>query len=672
MTNINIKNIIANPKRSIFFLLVFCFIFIIILNTIPCYKIYKASQSLRIEINTVETQFNNKDFKNLIVTVKKINADSILLNKNLKKVKVISSLPLLSDNIKSAEDLSNIAILASDSFIKIYPILEDNSSILSNNNTGIISMPKEEKAKMISIIYKIQPDLKEVNKNIDNILKLIEKNKEHKNIIKPIKNIWDKIDSYYSNIKDLQTIFPLIKALPELLGAPKEAKYLLLFQNNTELRPTGGFIGSYGVVKVSYGDINNIFTDNVYNLDNANIGKLKIPAPQPIQDHLNLPYLYMRDANWNPDYEESAKYIANLYKKESKNNYPITGVIAITPSVFQDVIGYFGEIKVMGSTFNKDNATDLLNYETKFAYWETRGISESKRKIIIQKLADVLFEKIKHLSFSELKDFTKIIASNLDKKQILLYFNNPEAEKFAIANNWDGKMIDNKNSDYFAVVDANLASGKSDPYIDRNIDYDLRHTDNDLVATLTLTYTHKYDDYVKNTIYQDDLGYVQEYKSYTRIYVPKGAVLKSLQINDDDPDNSKITSGSENGKTFFGIYLAIPKNETFTYKFEYVIPKELANKFENNYSLIYQKQAGISFNNININVNLNKAIKSYYISDENGLTFNSYNKKINLNGLTNSDRTMYISFYSNSDIGLLQKTIKKNYLSFSKEAPLGN
>ena len=122
MTNINIKNIIANPKRSIFFLLVFCFIFIIILNTIPCYKIYKASQSLRIEINTVETQFNNKDFKNLIVTVKKINADSILLNKNLKKVKVISSLPLLSDNIKSAEDLSNIAILASDSFIKIYPI----------------------------------------------------------------------------------------------------------------------------------------------------------------------------------------------------------------------------------------------------------------------------------------------------------------------------------------------------------------------------------------------------------------------------------------------------------------------------------------------------------------------------------------------------------------------
>jgi len=314
----------------------------------------------------------------------------------------------------------------------------------------------------------------------------------------------------------------------------------------------------------------------------------------------------------------------------------------------------------------------LLNYETKFAYWETRGISESQRKIVIQKLADVLFEKIKSLSVNQIKDLTNVVINNLDKKQILLYFNNKEAQKFATDNNWSGKMINSNNSDYFAVVDANLSSGKSDPYIDKDIDYDLRFVGDDLIATLNLTYTHRYDDYIKNEIYQDDLSYVQQYKSYTRIYVPEGSTLSSLQINDDEPTTDNIDIKNENGKTYFGIYLTVPKNETYTYKFEYKIPKTLVNSFENEYSLIYQKQAGVVYNKININVDLDTPIQSYIASNNSNLSYNYYNKKFNINGMASNDEKINIKFYSNSDIGYLKKIIKKNYLSFQKEAPLGN
>ena len=673
MINIKDKKFIKYSIMGFLSLIGFILLLSIILNIIPAYNIYKLSKSIQPNITLLEIQFNKKDFDNLKITIKKINNDSITLKQNLNNLKIITIISQISNNVESAKALSDIVTLATDSIIKVYPVFEEDYSILyDTSNVKIISMPKEKKAKIIASIYKIQPDLDEVNKNINKVLDLIKSNKDNKDTIKPIQDIWSKINSQYSNVEKIQKIFPLIKALPDLLGTPKNSKYLFLFENNTELRPTGGFIGSYGIVNISEGNIGRVFTDNIYNLDNANINRLKITPPEPIKEHLNQSYLYLRDANWNPDYEESANYLANLYKKESRNQYPITGVIALTPSAIQDIIGYFGEIDVMGTKFNKENATDLLNYETKFAYWETRGISESKRKIIIQKMADILFEKIKSLSLSKINDIANIIASNLDKKQILLYFNNKDAEQFAINNNWAGKMTANNNSDYFAVVDANLSSGKSDPYIDRNIDYDLRYVNNELVATLSLTYKHRYDDYIKNTIYQDNLSYVQEYKSYTRVYVPEGSKLNSLQIDDNPPSTDNIDFKNENGKTSFGFYMVIPKNETVTYKFEYIIPKELADKFEKEYSLIYQKQAGVYFNKINVNIDLNKAIESYSISNDTGLTFNTYNKKINFNGTTNSDRTIDVKFYSNSDIGYLQNVIKKNYLSFRKETPLGN
>ena len=445
---------------------------------------------------------------------------------------------------------------------------------------------------------------------------------------------------------------------------------MLLFQNNTEIRPTGGFIGTYGTVSISNGEIGEIFTDNTYNLDRAS--KIKIAPPKYLKDYLKIQYLFLRDANFEPDYEETAKYIVDIYHKESQNQYPITGVIAITPDVLQSVIGYFGEVEAMGLKFNKDNSTDLLNYETKFGYWKDKNIDVSQRKIIIQKLADVLFDKIKALSINDLKDLAYVISDNLDKKQMLLYFNNKDAQKLVVDNNWGGKFLDSTDSDYFSVIDTNVLSGKSEPYIDKNLDYDLKFVDDDLVATLSLTYRLRYDDYLKNDVYQDDPGYLQEYKSYTRVYVPSGAWLNSLQKNDGPATRSNIDYSDKNGKASFGFYLTVPKNTTVTYKLEYKLPKELANKFKTKYSLIYQKQAGSYGNKLNISIDLNKSVKVYKVLNQEDLTVNSYNKKFNINGFPHNEKVINIDYYSSSDITYLQEIIKQNYLSFKKEAPLNN
>ena len=67
----------------------------------------------------------------------------------------------------------------------------------------------------------------------------------------------------------------------DLLGGNGPRKYLFLFQNNSEMRATGGFIGSYGVLDIANGHVKNFFVDGIFNPD----GQLKdkIVPPEPIQ-----------------------------------------------------------------------------------------------------------------------------------------------------------------------------------------------------------------------------------------------------------------------------------------------------------------------------------------------------------------------------------------------------
>ncbi len=667
MTNFSKKELRKYILRSLIALVSFCFVLLIAINAYPIVKIYNLSKSIKTNLNIFQTQLEKGDIKNSLTTANLIIGNSKDLRNNINNLKILNYLPQVSDNINSVDNLSEILTLSINSYIEIYPTIEKNINIFTKKDSSkIISLPKNEKAQIISSISNSQVAINNIEKNIVRIVYLIDENKNNKNIVKPIKDVWNKINSQYSNIKLLEKFLPVIKSLPEILGSTNDAKYLLLFQNNTELRPTGGFIGTYGTIMISNGEIGEVFTDNVYNLDRASASRVKIEPPKPLKDYLKISNLFLRDANFNPDYEESAKYIADLYKKESQNQYPITGVIAITPDVLQSIIGYFGEVEAMGLKFNKENSTDLLNYETKFGYWKDKNMDVSQRKIIIQKLADVIFKKIKSLSLSDLKNLAGVISDNLDKKQMLLYFSNKDAQNFIVSNNWGGKFLDSTNSDYFSVIDTNVLSGKSEPYVDKNLDYDLKMVGNDLIATLSLTYRLRYDDYLKNGIYQDNPGYLQEYKSYTRVYVPSGSWLNFIQKNDDIATRNNVDFKDENGKASFGFYLTVPKNTTVTYKLEYKLPKELADKFKNSYSLIYQKQSGLHGNKLNINIDINKTIKSYTITDQNDLLINSYNDKFNLNGFADNDKKINIKFYSDSNMSYLKEIVNKNYLTLLK------
>jgi len=64
-----------------------------------------------------------------------------------------------------------------------------------------------------------------------------------------------------------------------------------------ELRPGGGFIGSYGILTMDKGKVSDFKIHDVYDAD----GKLKASIePQfPVRRYLKLPHLFLRDSNFS-------------------------------------------------------------------------------------------------------------------------------------------------------------------------------------------------------------------------------------------------------------------------------------------------------------------------------------------------------------------------------------
>ena len=205
-------------------------------------------------------------------------------------------------------------------------------------------------------------------------------------------------------IQILEEGIPFLEVAPHLLGYPAAKQYLLLLQNSDEMRPSGGFIGTYGFLTLEAGHITQFMTDDVYNLDRFSPASKRPLAPKPLTRYLDQSRWYLRDANWSPDFPMSAKQVLRFYDEEliyggKASGHPealppyIDGVIAIMPRAIAPLLGIVGPITVEGQKFTAENFTDALEYEVEVKFDE-KGIPRTQRKEIVSELGGALIEKL--------------------------------------------------------------------------------------------------------------------------------------------------------------------------------------------------------------------------------------------------------------------------------------
>ncbi|MDO8658580.1 MAG: DUF4012 domain-containing protein [Candidatus Levybacteria bacterium] len=406
---------------------------------------------------------------------------------------------------------------------------------------------------------------------------------------------------------------PLIKVLPSLLGDSKEKKYLVLFQNDKELRPTGGFITAYAIFRIDKGIIHVDKSEDIYNLDNSVGNKPK--APEPIVKYLpKVSTFNLRDSNLSPDYVESMKTFESLYERGG-GKMDINGIIAIDTNVLVSTIKilddevFAGGIKFTSKEDKRcncpqviytleDNITRPVNYEKK-----------GGRKDLLGSLLYAIMEK--SLKSSPKLYWGKLIQNAItetSEKHLLFYIYDKDAQAGIESLNAAGR-IRNFEGDYLHINDTNFGGAKSNMYVSENVEqnYEIK-SDGMIIKSITINYKNPYPPSDCN-LERGGLCLNAPLRDWLRIYVPKGS-----ELIDSKGSEVKLSKYDELNKTVFDGFLTVRPEGAVIFTISYRLPFKLDKS--TSLPVLIQKQPGTDKNGYEIKVNGKKVQKFDLLTDK--------------------------------------------------------
>ncbi|MDP2647987.1 MAG: DUF4012 domain-containing protein [Candidatus Yanofskybacteria bacterium] len=385
-----------------------------------------------------------------------------------------------------------------------------------------------------------------------------------------------------------------------LIGNRGEKKYLLLFQNHSELRPTGGFAGSYGVLTFDNGRLTDFFVDDIYNID----GQLKELIVPPLELQHITPTWAMRDVSWFIDFPTSAKKVLDFYKKESGRD--LDGIITLSPDNIAEILKVVGPIHMpeYNLTLNSDNFLPEVQREVE--YGENKKINKPKK--IITDMTPILLQKLYSADKTAWLNVINVLVAGLERKEVLMYFKDQKLQAFSQEQGFSGE-VKQTDTDYLMATFSNVKGSKTDAVTDTSLKLDTKLAENALRHKVTITRQHNGG--------KSEYGfYNRQNSSYVRILVPKGARLISVSGNANpgfkplidypktefsrDADLVRLEDGirhdngifeyTESGKTGFGFWMMTDPGEIKTVELEYTLSMEYE---QDTYELYVQKQPGL-------------------------------------------------------------------------------
>jgi hypothetical protein len=398
----------------------------------------------------------------------------------------------------------------------------------------------------------------------------------------------------------------LVTDLPDWLGVNGPRTYLLLFLNNTELRPGGGFIGSYAVVRFENGHPHILKVEGTETIDGAADKKQLVKPPEWLEKYVDVHYWFFRDSNISPDFSVSAAYALDLFQKENgieaKN---IDAVVGVTTHVLEELMRRSGPITVRGITFTPENVIEKLEYEVEYGY-SAHGLDFADRK---QVLGELFHELVRHLGLDLLhnsQSYGVLFNKLVQEKQIMAYAPRTELQKRFIDYGLSGTFSPT-STDYVWWVDANLAALKTDHSMERRLRYEFAPNPKkpgEFIATTTMTYVNKGKFDWRTT----------RYRTFARVYVPHGAQLLKVvgALKWDRTTEPGIpTIYQELGGTAFGAFTSVEPGSTRSLSFVYTLPAQTVSAIkQGDYSLYIPKQLGTTRHGLTLSLDFGTNITS--------------------------------------------------------------
>lgn len=344
-----------------------------------------------------------------------------------------------------------------------------------------------------------------------------------------------------------------------------EKNYLVLFQNNYELRPTGGFISAFGILTFRHGIPVSFNFEDVYGTVDDHP---RITPPYPLSKllaHTSYPGHTFRDANVDPDFPASAAELEKFLHL-TRPFQKIDGVFAIDLTFFENWMKSVSSVSVNGIKFDPSNMMDQIeNLVRNVDFHSETALADRKSgaKDLIKKMV------LKSILPWNTPGFIDALAQSFDEKHAITFFKDDILESIIKDKDWGGDLAPASGEDFLGVVDANYGSGKSNRYVKRSVFYNI-----DLESGKSSLNIH----YDNPANYNVPLS--TDYKGYVRAYVPA----------DHKVSNAELV-GLENGLAYAGQTFVVPVTSSGDVRFNFNFPKSTLDELT--YNLNLWKQPGV-------------------------------------------------------------------------------
>lgn len=596
-----------NSLLIFFFVILFSYVFLIR----PVQKIRAQSIVLRASAQKVKDAFKENDLDKVKTELTAFDAEYAEFENDARWIYWTRFIPIVGIYTSDFRH----GVLAGDSLLEAGKISVDaiapyadllgfkkgganfaNKSTDERIQTAVLTLDK-----VLGRVDEISVHIAEAQKHVDEI------NPNHYPKSLGKKEIRGRIQNLRSEFDDVATLFvnskPFLKKLPDILGSKRQKTYIVLFQNDKELRPTGGFLTAYAIFYVNQGRLKVERSQDIYSLDDAIAVHPTAPS-EILTYHKGVSKFYIRDSNLSPDFVKSVGLFDTLYQ-QSKNKIEYDGIIAMDTNVLVDTLRILGDTEVRGTVFsaNTDPRCDCpqVIYKLLDEIDKPVGYVKDDRKGILGDLLFTIMQKALSSSPSQYwGPLSQDMFKNLNEKHILMYMTDSETQKSVESLNYAGR-INAAPSDYLHINDTNFAGAKSNLFVQHSVASTTLFDDDAIRRDLVLEYKNPRRGSNCN-LEAGQLCINATLRNWIRIYVPKGSKLITFQGSE-----KKVRTYDELGKTVFEGFFGVNPMGKSTIKVSYTLPSTIQ---KDGYSLMIQKQPGTAGHHYTLTVG-NKQIPPF-------------------------------------------------------------
>ncbi|MFO7540816.1 MAG: DUF4012 domain-containing protein [Chloroflexota bacterium] len=520
-------------------------------------------------------------------------------------------LPRIGPLVQAAPQLMTMAEGGTRTAVFAYQGLQPALALLTADNNPTAPLPA-----LVEHLAAAQPDLIQAELALNQVVAARQALPREEELPWRVRTLLAQADEWLPlGQRGLQ----IAQVLPDVMGHDEPRRYLILAQNEDELRATGGFLSGAGVLVIEQGQIVQMDFQDANRVDAwAETGfTLTKPydfAPQPYYDFMGIQPFLFRDANFWPDFPTSSEQAIALYEYGQDDLTPFAGVIAIDQYFLQLLVAATGPVQLEdGQTITSGNLLTAMR-----AAWNDREADDTtsdwlrQRKDFLGTFAQALRQKLE----GDIGDIDLLLlVQNMDQaaqgRHIQIYLRNMDEAAAVIDRlSWNGRLPNKPHQDTLMVVESNFGYNKVNSLIERSTTYavDLGQ----MQADTRITFTHRgpdEGDTCDQTVnYTIEIRYEQMvnrcYWNFLRLYTPHGSTLIEASrhpapatafIHNQAWSGDAYLLDDPSGLTTIANFLLLEWGETAVVHTRYQLPASVIQTTDGTqaYKLTIYKQGGL-------------------------------------------------------------------------------